>query len=536
MAEEKGSQYLFEPIQTTEIPGTRPPRPLTPRPMSGWEAFGHGAVSGLSRSLDYWLEDLTKSASRRRTQKSRESGFRKAGFTPEQAEALSTIADTDPQLASQMALDELRREPTVSQDQIRRLTGAQQPAQQGLGLQAQAPVQAGPLLSGQQPISERLLQGLAEQTQAPQPQQQQPWMGGGPQQPQQLPFVPAPPAPRPQAPPVAPAGAAPGGPAGLMPGRGFPEEVAPEAERPFGRRPGYTAKQLQDLQKERERQLRRAEDVEFRERELGFREKEAVRRLKLREKENKFREKEAKRRLDLKEKEMKHKRRIEEKKMSLEERKERHAEQKEINKETLPMYKEVIKASKGAVDNSMRLNRIEKLNEKGNLGYPLLNAVIEMAGKGIWGAGINLDFLMTADAQELKKLSTDFLKNIKDYFGARITNAEINLFMKTLPTLSQSKSGIRKVINNLRIFNDAAQIRKNVMDELIAENGGLRPANLESKVERRMKSKMDALADRFKNSLAGPQEAGEGLIGYGSVFSSAEDIAKAPFRWAGIIR
>jgi len=183
-------------------------------------------------------------------------------------------------------------------------------------------------------------------------------------------------------------------------------------------------------------------------------------------------------------------------------------EQKEINQETLPVYKETNKAAKAATESDMRLSRMEELNERGRLGIPIFNTFLKTLKKGVAGYGLDLTTLMTADAQEMEKLSTDFLKNVKDIFGARISQMEVQMFLQTVPTLVQNKEGRRRVIRNLRIFNEGARLRQKAMNEIIAENIGRRPRNLESLIEKRIKPQLDSLAQQM---TTGPVATGAGL-------------------------
>lgn len=175
-------------------------------------------------------------------------------------------------------------------------------------------------------------------------------------------------------------------------------------------------------------------------------------------------------------------------------------EQKRIDKETAPYYSATIKEGKAAKEGLMRLNKIEKLTKEGNLGVPIFNSLIKTIDKGIFGIGIDLKGLMTADAQELDKLSTDFVKNAKDFFGSRITDNDLKAFMQTIPTLSQSNAGRIRVINNMRLFLDAAALKDKTMKQIIKENNGKRPANLDILVEERIAPELDLLADKFKES------------------------------------
>ena len=191
-------------------------------------------------------------------------------------------------------------------------------------------------------------------------------------------------------------------------------------------------------------------------------------------------------------------------KESLEERKFEHTQRKEIDKETLPIYKEINDKAKAARDSNTRLGRMEQLINKGNLTktafYNGIKALGKIPGVGGYIESIAESFL-SPDTQEFEKLSTDFIKDAKQFFGNRITQQEVAMFLKTVPNLSQTNAGKHRVIRNMRIFNEAASLRKKVMDDLIRENNGKRPANLESLVEQVAEPRLNALAEEFKGNI-----------------------------------
>jgi len=196
--------------------------------------------------------------------------------------------------------------------------------------------------------------------------------------------------------------------------------------------------------------------------------------------------------------EMEQRRELNEKKLQAAERKETNAQQAKIDKETKPFYDEIAKGAKSALESNKRLDRMEELISKGNLTNPVWASLIKTASKGIFGLGLDLGFLTSADSQEFDKLSTDFLKNAKDIFGSRITDADMSAFLKTVPSLTQSDAGKKRVIENLRSFNQAALIKKNAANAIIKENGGKRPANFDALVDERVAPQLDALATKFK--------------------------------------
>lgn len=180
--------------------------------------------------------------------------------------------------------------------------------------------------------------------------------------------------------------------------------------------------------------------------------------------------------------------------------------QEEVNKETKPVYDQIQKEARVAKENDMRLDRMEQLINNGNLSSPTWSALIKAIGHGIFGFGIDLSAALTADSQEFDKLATDFLKGAKDTFGGRVTNDEVKAFLKTFPSLTQSKEGKKRVIRDLRIFNKGKKARKEASDAILKENGGERPGDYEQLVDDRTNDILDELAQQFKNSSLGPEE------------------------------
>jgi len=200
------------------------------------------------------------------------------------------------------------------------------------------------------------------------------------------------------------------------------------------------------------------------------------------------------------------------------------AKQKEINKNTKSFFDETLKKGKGARDNDMRLNRMTELLNKGNLSSPLMYSLLDTVNKGIFGFGINLKSLMNTDSQEFEKLTTDFTKNAKDIFGSRVTQSEINLFLKTIPNLSQSDKGKKRVLRNWKLLNEGSKLRKKAMLEIIEMNGGERPLGLQTLVEKKVGPKLDQIAKAFTGKKKKKQKADTGILG--SIFGGIESARK----------
>lgn len=177
------------------------------------------------------------------------------------------------------------------------------------------------------------------------------------------------------------------------------------------------------------------------------------------------------------------------------------------------------KEAKGIKENRMRLDKMEELIDTGNLSNTTFSSALDTISNGFWGVGINLKHLQSAETQEFEKLSKDMLNGLKDTFGSRILESEVQNFLQTIPSLSQSNAGKKAVIDNMRLLGEGKVLRQQTARDIIKENGNKVPADLESMVEERVEPELDALSERFKNSYHKPVKQAKSLIG--SIVQSA---------------
>lgn len=176
-------------------------------------------------------------------------------------------------------------------------------------------------------------------------------------------------------------------------------------------------------------------------------------------------------------------------------------ERRELDKESKTYYDQVYKEGEAARKGVMRLDRMEQLIKSGKLDNATVSSVVDFFQTGIPFLGISADLssVLSPESQEFKKLSTDFLKEAKDIFGARLTNADIQYFLKTIPTLAQSNEGKQRVINNLKSFYEGSILKKDIAKKIIKENGGKRPINLQELVDEQAEPILDEMARQFKS-------------------------------------
>jgi len=177
-------------------------------------------------------------------------------------------------------------------------------------------------------------------------------------------------------------------------------------------------------------------------------------------------------------------------------------QQDKIDDATKDYYDDLLKQNKGAIEGDIRLGRIQELIDTGNLNHPITFNFLDKLAHGIKGVGLDLKGgLLSPESQELENLSTDFLRNAKDYFGNRITQQEVNIFLKTIPSLTQSDEGKERVIRNMHLFNEVGKTRYETAQQIIERNKGFRPHDLAQQVEQQVKPLVNDIAQRFKRDI-----------------------------------
>jgi len=174
--------------------------------------------------------------------------------------------------------------------------------------------------------------------------------------------------------------------------------------------------------------------------------------------------------------------------------KDMHMADREGRKSSSLVVKNTLAAERGARDNLHAIKRIEELDRSGKI-QGLTGELLKKAGLGR---------LRTPETQELEKLSVGMLSNLKNIFGSRPTNLDVKLFMESIPTLVQSAEGRARIIRNLRAANEASQIRGQAMREILKENKGRTPSNLELQIEDRVGDRLDRLNAEISDSPGTP--------------------------------
>lgn len=115
-----------------------------------------------------------------------------------------------------------------------------------------------------------------------------------------------------------------------------------------------------------------------------------------------------------------------------------------------------------------------------NMAYDELNEIEERktlpTGLGKWNVDwktgeLRIPALANSDTQKFVKIINDFTTKAKDSYGSRITNFELDRFMKRLPTLANSPEGRRSIIDYMQKINSIDRLQKEAIIEVYNHYG-----------------------------------------------------------------
>lgn len=161
--------------------------------------------------------------------------------------------------------------------------------------------------------------------------------------------------------------------------------------------------------------------------------------------------------------------------------------------QNLPLYQESHKKVQGLEAEKDSLDTLSELS-------PKIGAMQRLNINPVNGE-LLIPALASPDAQRFVKTVNDFTVKAKDSFGSRISNFELDRFMKRLPTLANSEEGRRGIIRQMQIINDINTVRERKLQQVIDEHGGIRNIDYD-KAERiadnESKAEVEGLKKEFK--------------------------------------
>jgi hypothetical protein len=166
--------------------------------------------------------------------------------------------------------------------------------------------------------------------------------------------------------------------------------------------------------------------------------------------------------------------------------KETVARQEKRYDKNLPLYQDLEKKRRAHETENLKIDQLQRLNQSGALpaGLGRINVNFKTGE-------LLLPAAATPEAQLFIKTVNDFLVGAKDTFGSRVTNFEIQRFLKRLPTLANSKEGRDAILRQMEVINELNQLNEEGILNAFENAGGLRNLDYDAAVRQGRKDTRD---------------------------------------------
>lgn len=156
-------------------------------------------------------------------------------------------------------------------------------------------------------------------------------------------------------------------------------------------------------------------------------------------------------------------------------------------------------------ETGLKIEQLKRLNEKGTLpkGLGRLNINFK-TGELVFPAGAS------PDSQLFVKTINDFLSAAKDTFGARVTNFEVERFLKRLPSLANTEDGRTLILKQMDVLNKINQLQESGVINAFEKAGGIRNLDFDSATRIGRKQNLDEI-NNLRREFAQIADATENL-------------------------
>ncbi len=177
-------------------------------------------------------------------------------------------------------------------------------------------------------------------------------------------------------------------------------------------------------------------------------------------------------------------------------------EKQNIANRNLKVFDKTTEDLKSLEDSDQGLGQLEKLSEKigKNQGQSFFDRLARSYRFDPETGGFTKFGKITSTPEEERyiKLIADQTKTIKNDFGARITNLDLEVFLRRFPDLMMTPKGREEIFGTLRDYTEAKKIyNKSLRNEIKISKGKTDPYALDEIVEQKIGPKLEKIRDRI---------------------------------------
>lgn len=169
-------------------------------------------------------------------------------------------------------------------------------------------------------------------------------------------------------------------------------------------------------------------------------------------------------------------------------------EEKRFDKMIYPKMSKAEEKAESATRENLVLDEMARLTRAGNE-----QKTLSLLAEHLKDRGIDATALLNADTTEMIKLTQFFLRDLKDTFGGRISNKEMEQFMLGVPRLMMNPEGRLRVINVMKLFNEASIKRYDIMQDVAEKHPNATPMQFDALVNKRMKDVYKDAEEQFRS-------------------------------------
>jgi|GEM_PF-2768015 hypothetical protein len=174
------------------------------------------------------------------------------------------------------------------------------------------------------------------------------------------------------------------------------------------------------------------------------------------------------------------------------------AQQKQMERAytaTKDIRKQIVDDKRTAEKDINSITHQEELEKSGNLISPGYYSALKKVGLDIPA------LLGSPESEAYIKSTQQFLGNARQVYGGRVTNFELEQFMKSIATLENTPKGRKIILEQMKNLAQAKIARYNAMEKILADNKGVPPFDLNEQIERVAGKKLDKLSKKFTRSI-----------------------------------
>lgn len=132
--------------------------------------------------------------------------------------------------------------------------------------------------------------------------------------------------------------------------------------------------------------------------------------------------------------------------------------------------KEVRDKKKARTESLIRYNRLSTLNDSGKIPSGISRLVINPSTGEPYGVASLLG-VVNKETQDYVKTMNDFLSHAKEFFGARVTNFDVQAFKSRLPSLLNTEDGRRMIIEQMKLMEELQVVHDDELEKGLKHYG-----------------------------------------------------------------